>query len=123
MLESGRREDPLKFTLKSCGHGKSFLESFKLYFKELSCVFKLYSIILINSSYNIVFLVLTYGIPIVVMLFCYSLMGRELWGSRSIGERTERQIEAMKSKKKVNFKLSHKTFIAQLPKAAGFSVD
>lgn len=28
-------------------------------------------------------------------------MGRELWGSRSIGEHTERQLEAMKSKRKV----------------------
>lgn len=45
---------------------------------------------------------LTYGIPIVVMLFCHSLMGRELWGSRSIGEHTDRQLESMKSKKKVS---------------------
>lgn len=29
-------------------------------------------------------------------------MGRELWGSRSIGEHTERQLESMKSKKKVS---------------------
>lgn len=28
-------------------------------------------------------------------------MGRELWGSRSIGEQTQRQKEAVKSKKKV----------------------
>jgi hypothetical protein len=28
-------------------------------------------------------------------------MGKELWGSRSIGEHTERQLESMKSKKKV----------------------
>ncbi|KAL7023259.1 hypothetical protein ACKWTF_012541 [Chironomus riparius] len=51
--------------------------------------------------YNIVFLILTYAIPIFVMIFCYSLMGRELWGSRSIGEHTERQLESMKSKRKV----------------------
>lgn len=36
-----------------------------------------------------------------IMIVCYSLMGRELWGSRSIGEHTERQLESMKSKKKV----------------------
>lgn len=29
-------------------------------------------------------------------------MGRELWGSRSIGERTERQMESMRSKRKVS---------------------
>ncbi|XP_058457169.1 tachykinin-like peptides receptor 86C [Malaya genurostris] len=51
--------------------------------------------------YNLVFLVLTYGIPMLIMIVCYSLMGRELWGSRSIGEHTERQLESMKSKKKV----------------------
>lgn len=51
--------------------------------------------------YNLVFLILTYGIPMLIMIVCYSLMGRELWGSRSIGEHTERQLESMKSKKKV----------------------
>ncbi|KAG5672792.1 hypothetical protein PVAND_002886 [Polypedilum vanderplanki] len=51
--------------------------------------------------YNIVFLILTYAIPIAIMIFCYSLMGRELWGSRSIGEHTERQLESMRSKRKV----------------------
>ncbi|KAL1398878.1 hypothetical protein pipiens_008616, partial [Culex pipiens pipiens] len=50
--------------------------------------------------YNLVFLILTYGIPMLIMIVCYSLMGRELWGSRSIGEHTERQLESMKSKKK-----------------------
>ena len=53
------------------------------------------------GSYNIALLILTYGIPIVVMLICYTLMGRVLWGSRSIGETTERQMESMKSKRKV----------------------
>lgn len=48
-----------------------------------------------------VFLVVTYGFPMLVMVVCYTLMGRELWGSRSIGEHTERQLEAMKSKRKV----------------------
>lgn len=43
----------------------------------------------------------TYGCPMLVMVVCYTLMGRELWGSRSIGEHTERQLEAMKSKRKV----------------------
>ncbi|XP_062702608.1 tachykinin-like peptides receptor 86C [Aedes albopictus] len=52
--------------------------------------------------YNLVFLILTYGIPMLIMIVCYSLMGRELWGSRSIGEHTERQLESMKSKKKVS---------------------
>lgn len=54
------------------------------------------------SRYNVLFLVLTYGIPILIMIYVYTAMGKELWGSRSIGEHTERQLESMKSKKKVN---------------------
>ncbi|KAL7729649.1 hypothetical protein ACLKA6_007925 [Drosophila palustris] len=51
--------------------------------------------------YNLTILVLTYGIPMIIMLICYTLMGRVLWGSRSIGENTDRQMESMKSKRKV----------------------
>uniref|UniRef100_A0A1A9VEM5 G-protein coupled receptors family 1 profile domain-containing protein n=1 Tax=Glossina austeni TaxID=7395 RepID=A0A1A9VEM5_GLOAU len=51
--------------------------------------------------YNIIILIITYGIPMIVMLICYTLMGRVLWGSRSIGETTERQLESIKSKRKV----------------------
>lgn len=47
------------------------------------------------------FLAITYGFPMLVMVVCYSLMGRELWGSRSIGEHSERQLEAMRAKRKV----------------------
>lgn len=56
------------------------------------------------NRYNIVFLAFTYGIPMVVMIICYTVMGRELWGSQSIGETSERQTESMKSKKKVSVK-------------------
>lgn len=54
------------------------------------------------TRYNIVFLAFTYGIPMIVMIICYSIMGRILWGSQSIGENTERQTESVKSKKKVS---------------------
>lgn len=60
-------------------------------FPDLLCIIR----------YNLTILVLTYGIPMIVMLICYSLMGRVLWGSRSIGENTDRQMESMKSKRKV----------------------
>lgn len=40
--------------------------------------------------------------PMIVMAVCYTLMGRELWGSRSIGELTQRQIDSIKSKRKVS---------------------
>lgn len=54
-----------------------------------------------DYAYNIVFLVLTYGVPMIVMVVCYTLMGRELWGSQSIGEHTQRQHESVRAKKKV----------------------
>ncbi|XP_021930461.1 tachykinin-like peptides receptor 86C isoform X2 [Zootermopsis nevadensis] len=51
--------------------------------------------------YNLVFLGLTYLVPVTAMAVCYTLMGRELWGSRSIGELTQRQSHSIKSKRKV----------------------
>lgn len=60
-----------------------------------------YPLSVADYLYNIVFLILTYGIPMLVMVVCYTLMGKELWGSQSIGEHTERQKESVKSKKKV----------------------
>lgn len=62
---------------------------------------KIHILFLFTFSYNIVFLVLTYGIPMLIMVVSYTIMGKELWGSRSIGEQTQRQKEAVKSKKKV----------------------
>ncbi|XP_063585391.1 tachykinin-like peptides receptor 86C [Penaeus indicus] len=35
------------------------------------------------------------------MLACYFLIGRELWGSRSIGELTDRQVTSIRSKRRV----------------------
>lgn len=54
-----------------------------------------------HHSYNIVFLIVTYGVPMLVMVVCYTIMGKVLWGSQSIGEHTQRQIESIKAKKKV----------------------
>ncbi|XP_011313057.1 tachykinin-like peptides receptor 86C isoform X2 [Fopius arisanus] len=51
--------------------------------------------------YNLIFLGVTYLIPMTVMAVCYTLMGRKLWGSKSIGEHTQHQKESMKSKRKV----------------------
>nr|BAO01084.1 neuropeptide GPCR A34 [Nilaparvata lugens] len=50
--------------------------------------------------YNIVFLSLTYVIPVIAMAVCYTVMGQELWGG-SIGEQTQRQLDSIKSKRKV----------------------
>ncbi|CAH1176890.1 unnamed protein product [Phaedon cochleariae] len=48
-----------------------------------------------------IFLVITYVVPILLMSICYTIMGTVLWGSRSIGEKTQRQIDAIRSKRKV----------------------
>ncbi|XP_060834975.1 tachykinin-like peptides receptor 86C [Rhopalosiphum padi] len=51
--------------------------------------------------YNILFLCVTYIIPLAVMAVCYTIMGRELWGSKTIGQMTQRHVESIKSKRKV----------------------
>lgn len=51
--------------------------------------------------YNLLIFGLTYIIPMTVMAICYTLMGRKLWGSKSIGEHTQHQKDSMKSKRKV----------------------
>ncbi|KAL6443936.1 hypothetical protein ACFW04_001727 [Cataglyphis niger] len=54
-----------------------------------------------SRSYNLLFLTVTYLVPMTVMAVCYACMGRKLWGSKSIGELTHYQKESMKSKRKV----------------------
>ncbi|XP_025415944.1 tachykinin-like peptides receptor 86C isoform X4 [Sipha flava] len=51
--------------------------------------------------YNILFLCVTYIIPLAVMAVCYTIMGRELWGGKAIGQMTQRHMESIKSKRKV----------------------
>ncbi|XP_069170111.1 uncharacterized protein [Procambarus clarkii] len=51
--------------------------------------------------YNTVFFTTTYMLPMLVMLVSYSLIGCELWGSRSIGEMNARHATSIKSKKRV----------------------
>ncbi|RZF35287.1 hypothetical protein LSTR_LSTR011669 [Laodelphax striatellus] len=51
--------------------------------------------------YNVFFMVLTYFLPISSMSFTYIRVGIELWGSQSIGECTQRQLENIKSKRRV----------------------
>jgi hypothetical protein len=55
-----------------------------------------------HSRYNVVFMFLTYFLPIGSMTFTYARVGLELWGSQSIGECTQRQLDNIKSKRKVS---------------------
>ncbi|KAG5670249.1 hypothetical protein PVAND_000526 [Polypedilum vanderplanki] len=52
--------------------------------------------------YNVVFMFLTYFVPIGCMSYTYTRVGHELWGSQSIGECTQRQLDNIKSKRKVS---------------------
>uniref|UniRef100_A0A1A9VSM4 G-protein coupled receptors family 1 profile domain-containing protein n=1 Tax=Glossina austeni TaxID=7395 RepID=A0A1A9VSM4_GLOAU len=53
--------------------------------------------------YNILFMILTYFLPIISMTVTYSRVGFELWGSKAIGEYTPRQVENIKSKRRVSY--------------------
>lgn len=72
------------------------LQKFVPYFL-LNCKY----IVLYCYSYNLVFLSVTYLIPMTIMAICYTFMGCKLWGSKSIGELTYYQKKSMKSKRKV----------------------
>ncbi|XP_022919260.1 tachykinin-like peptides receptor 86C [Onthophagus taurus] len=55
----------------------------------------------LDYGYQITFLAVTYVVPMILMLWCYTAMGLVLWGSKSIGEKTQRQIESINLKRKV----------------------
>ncbi|XP_028028937.1 tachykinin-like peptides receptor 99D isoform X2 [Bombyx mandarina] len=55
----------------------------------------------LEYAYNVLFMVLTYFMPIIAMTYAYSRVGVELWGSQSIGECTQRQLDNVKSKRRV----------------------
>ncbi|XP_021956485.1 tachykinin-like peptides receptor 99D [Folsomia candida] len=54
-----------------------------------------------ESWYNVLFLIFTYVVPITAMGYTYTRVGIELWGSKSIGECTQRQLDNIKSKRRV----------------------
>ncbi|XP_075736405.1 tachykinin-like peptides receptor 86C [Rhipicephalus microplus] len=51
--------------------------------------------------YNVVFLVLTYGVPVVTLAITYWRMSMVLWGDQCIGEFTRQQEHAHRTKQKV----------------------
>lgn len=61
------------------------------------------SILHVFNRYNVVFMVLTYFLPIIAMTYAYTRVGVELWGSQSIGECTQRQLDNVKSKRRVSW--------------------
>lgn len=55
-------------------------------------------------------MIITYFMPIGLMSFTYAMIGHELWGSQSIGECTQRQLEHIKSKRRVSVLLFKKLY-------------
>ena len=51
--------------------------------------------------YNIVFFLITYMLPLILMAFCYGRMGVYLWGSKNLGEENEALRQNYLKKKKV----------------------
>ncbi|XP_063360190.1 tachykinin-like peptides receptor 99D isoform X4 [Cydia amplana] len=56
---------------------------------------------LYDYYYNVAYMILTYFVPIISMMYTYARVGIELWGSKSIGECTQAQLESVKSKRRV----------------------
>lgn len=104
------------FMILNCWNQQFFLIDLSVFLSSNSFSFRF-------IRYNIVFLVLTYGIPMLIMVVCYSVMGRVLWGSKSIGEHTQRQIESIKSKKKVCASFSKIDFIRRKKKKQKEQID
>lgn len=74
-------------------------------------------------SYNVSFMIITYFIPIGLMGFTYAMIGHELWGSQSIGECTQRQLEHIKSKRRVSFKKNKNKFKRIIRQKIPFAVN
>ena len=59
---------------------------------------------IIVFSYNLIYFIMTYLIPLLVMLLCYLQMGRKLWSRQVIGEETPSVRRSRKTKQKVSVK-------------------
>jgi len=51
--------------------------------------------------YNLLYFILTYCIPLVMMALCYLQMGKKLWGQKPIGEDTPSLAKCRKTKQKI----------------------
>ncbi|XP_042891034.1 tachykinin-like peptides receptor 99D, partial [Penaeus japonicus] len=55
----------------------------------------------LEYAHTVILMVLTYIVPLLCMGYTYARIGMTLWGSRTIGEQTPRQMESIRSKRKV----------------------
>ena len=66
----------------------------------------LISLLLTTVRYNVIILAITYVLPILLMSFTYFCIGKELWGSKMIGEKNKKIEKSMESKQKVRMMMS-----------------
>jgi hypothetical protein len=59
------------------------------------------------------FMILTYFLPISSMSYTYVRVGLELWGSQSIGECTQRQLDNIRSKRRVSHMLRRQRAVSR----------
>ncbi|CAG2228144.1 TACR3 [Mytilus edulis] len=55
----------------------------------------------IDFWYNVVIIIVSYVIPMAILILAYSRIGKELWGHRAIGENTQLQYDRIQSKRRV----------------------
>nr|XP_046916674.1 tachykinin-like peptides receptor 99D [Dermatophagoides farinae] len=84
---------------------KTIVEEFKNGDTRVVCYLEWYDGVSTKSRieyiYNVIITLVTYILPIASMSYTYFRVGRELWGSQSIGECTAKQMESIKSKRKI----------------------
>ena len=54
-----------------------------------------------GCRYAVLLLVVNYVAPLSALVITYSIIGKQLWGSQAIGERTPGQEETIRSKRRV----------------------
>lgn len=54
-----------------------------------------------DLGYNLFLMVINYFLPMFILIVTYTFLGKELWGSKAIGENTSIQQQRVKAKRKV----------------------
>nr|QHX41564.1 tachykinin-like peptides receptor 99D [Octopus vulgaris] len=55
----------------------------------------------VELGYNIFLIIVNYFLPMFILIVTYTFLGKELWGSKAIGENTSIQQQRVKAKQKV----------------------
>lgn len=66
------------------------------------------------DRYNLFFLIVTYFLPLLALAITYARVGKQLWGSQAIGERTPGQEETIRTKRRVGRRISVAAIVAKI---------